>query len=125
MKSFSGEALRFLLAGAANTAITYGIYLLGLLVLPYRAAYTLAYALGIVLGYALNTWFVFRARFSGRRMLAYPMVYLLQFGLGILCLTILVERQWVNKQLAPLIVVVVTLPATFLASRLLIKGTSK
>lgn len=124
MKSFSGEALRFLLAGTANTAITYGIYLLGLLVLPYRVAYTLAYALGIVLGYALNTWFVFRAPFSWRRMLAYPMVYLLQYGLGILCLSVLVERQWVSKQLAPLIVVVVTLPVTFLASRLLIKGTS-
>lgn len=124
MKSFSGEALRFLLAGALNTAVTYAIYLLALQVLPYRAAYTLAYALGIVLGYALTTWFVFRAAWSWKRMLAYPMVYLLQYGLGVLFLTVLVERQWVSKELAPLLVVVVTLPVTFIASRLLIKGKS-
>ena len=124
MKSFSGEALRFLLAGALNTGVTYLIYLLALQVLPYRAAYTLAYALGIVLGYALTTWFVFRAPWSWKRMLAYPMVYLLQYGLGVLFLTVLVERQWVGKELAPLIVVVVTLPVTFIASRLLIKGKS-
>lgn len=124
MRSFNGEGLRFLIAGAANTALTYVAYLLALQVLPYRAAYSLAYALGIVLGYALNTWFVFHAAWSWKKMLAYPAVYLLQYGLGVLLLTLLVERQWISRELAPLVVVVITLPVTFLASRLLIKEKS-
>lgn len=122
MKSFNGEALRFLLAGAFNTAATYGIYLLALQVASYRVAYTGAYAIGIVLGYAVNTVFVFRAPWSWKRMLAYPLVYVLQYGVGLLCLTLLVERGWVSDEIAPLLVVVITLPLTFLASRYLIKG---
>jgi len=124
MKSFSGEALRFLIAGAANTAATYVIYLLALQVVPYRVAYTIAYALGIVLAYALNTRFVFRTPWRWKTLLAYPMVYLLQYGLGVACLTVLVERHWVSPELAPLLVVAITLPVTFVASRLLIKGKS-
>ncbi len=122
MKSFNGEALRFLLAGAFNTAATYGIYLLALQMVPYRVAYTGAYAIGIVLGYAVNTVFVFRAPWRWKRMLAYPLVYVLQYGVGLLCLTLLVERGWVSDKIAPLLVVVITLPLTFLASRYLIKG---
>jgi len=125
MRSFSGEALRFLLAGGFNTAATYVIYLAALQVVPYRVAYTGAYAIGIVLGYAVNTFFVFRARWSWKRMLAYPLVYLVQYGIGLLCLTLLVEQQWVRKELAPLIVVVITLPLTFLGTRYLIKGKSR
>lgn len=125
MKSFNGEALRFLLAGAFNTAVTYVIYLAALQVMPYRFAYTGAYAAGIVLGYAVNTYFVFRANWSWKRMLAYPLVYLMQYGLGLLCLTVLVERHWVGQQLAPLLVVLITLPLTFLASRYLIKGKTR
>lgn len=121
MKSFRGEALRFLLAGAFNTAVTYVVYLAALQVMPYRFAYTGAYAAGLVLGYAVNTYFVFRARWSWKKMLAYPLVYVMQYGLGLLCLTVLVERQWASKEWAPLLVVVLTLPLTFLASRYLIK----
>ncbi|MDQ3523958.1 MAG: GtrA family protein [Chloroflexota bacterium] len=122
MKSFSAEALRFLLVGAFNTAATYLLYLAALQVMPYRLAYTGAYAAGIVLSYALNTWFVFRAPWSWKRLMAYPLVYLLQYGLGLLFLSLLVERGWVSQELAPLAVVVITLPLTFLATRYLIKG---
>ncbi len=122
MKSFSAEALRFLLVGAFNAAATYVLYLAALQLMPYRLAYTGAYAAGIVLSYALNTWFVFRAPWSWKRLMAYPLVYLLQYGLGLLCLSLLVERGWVSQELAPLAVVVITLPLTFLATRYLIKG---
>lgn len=122
MRSFSGEALRFLMAGAVNTAATYAIYLMLLAISHYRIAYTAAYMIGVVLGYALNTFFVFRARWNWKRMLAYPLVYVLQYVAGLLCLTVLVEGHWVSKEVAPLAVVLVTLPLTFFASRYLIKG---
>ena len=123
-KFLNGEVLRFLVAGGANTAATYGIYLLVLQLLPYRVAYTIAYALGIVLAYALNTWFVFRSAWDWKKLLAYPLVYLLQYGLGMLCLTVLVEQAGVNAKFAPLVVVAITLPVSFFASRFLIKRPS-
>jgi len=122
MRFSSGEPLRFLLAGGFNTAATYLVYLGALQVLPYRVAYTVSFAVGIVVGYAVSTWFVFNAPWSWRKMLAYPLVYLMQYGVGLLVLSLLVERGWVDKRLAPLLVVVVTLPLTFVTSRYLIKG---
>ena len=122
MRFSSSEALRFLIAGAVNAAATYAIYLVALQFLPYRIAYSTAYAIGILLAYAVNTSFVFRARWSWKRMLAYPLVYLLQYAIGLACLTFLVEGGWVGKEIAPLVVVVLTLPITFIASRYLIKG---
>lgn len=122
MKFSSGEPLRFLLAGGFNTAITYLVYLGALQVVPYRFAYTASFALGIVLGYAINTWFVFKVPWSWPKMLAYPLVYLMQYVVGLLVLSLLVEHGWVDKRVAPLLVVIVTLPLTFVASRFLIKG---
>jgi putative flippase GtrA len=125
MRLFDGEAVRFLLAGAFNTAATYVIYLAALQLMPYRYAYSGAYAAGIVLGYAVNTWFVFRSRWRWKRLLAYPLVYLLQYAAGLLCLTVLVERHWARKEIAPLLVVAITLPLTFFASRYLIKEKAR
>jgi putative flippase GtrA len=124
MKSFKGEAFRFLVAGALNTAATYVLYLALLQIVPYRVAYTVSYAIGIVLAYAINTLFVFRSAWNWRRLLAFPLVYVVQYALGVLVLTLLVEPGFLSERLAPLGVVAITIPFTFLASRYLIKGRS-
>lgn len=122
MRFFRGEALRFLLAGAFNTGATYLVYLGALQVLPYRYAYSAAYASGIVIGYTVNTLFVFHEPWRWRRLLAFPLVYLLQYLLGLALLWLLVENSIASKEIAPLLVVAITLPLTFIASRRLIKG---
>lgn len=122
MKSCSGEALRFLLAGAFNTAATYLIYLGALQLLPYRYAYSAAYAIGIVIGYTVNTMYVFHEPWRWQRLIAYPLVYVLQYLVGLVLLSLLVENGVTSKELAPLLVVAITLPLTFFASRHLIKG---
>lgn len=125
MRFFEREAIRFLLAGGANTVVTYLIYLLLLHVLPYRVAYSATFVLGIVLGYTLNTRYVFRATWQWKRLAAYPLVYVVQYLLGVLLLTMLVERGLANEQVAPLVVVVLSLPIVFITSRLIIKARNQ
>jgi putative flippase GtrA len=122
MKSCSGEVLRFLLAGAFNTVATYLLYLGALQLVPYQHAYTAAFAIGIVLGYTINTRYVFHEPWRWRRLLAYPLVYVLQYLAGLAALWLLVENGLASKEIAPLLVIVVTIPLTFAASRFLIKG---
>lgn len=117
----SSDKLRFLAAGALNTGLTYLLYLLLLLALPYRLAYTGSYAAGIVISYALNTWYVFREPWSWKKLMAFPAVYAVQYLLGLLVITALVEWVSIPARYAPLLAVVVTLPATYLLSRALIK----
>lgn len=120
--SFSREALRFLIAGAINTGAGYLLYLVALQVLGYRTAYTVSYLLGIILSYALNTLFVFHQPWSWRALASFPLVYVLQYAVGFVLLSLLVARVGIKEEIAPLLVVVVTLPITFFASRYIIKG---
>ncbi|MGN6517798.1 MAG: GtrA family protein [Dokdonella sp.] len=114
------EILRFLAGGASTTAVSYAVYLLLLARLPYVAAYSIAYAVGIAWSYFANTWFVFRERASVSRALAFPLVYAVQYLVGSLLLFALVDGLHVPAAFGPLLVVVLTLPLTYVLSRRII-----
>jgi putative flippase GtrA len=116
------EFVRFLLAGGVNTALSYGIYLLFLLLFPYKIAYTISFLAGIALSYWLTSRFVFQRGLSLRSALRYPLIYLFQYVMGLIILTLLVEQFHMKARWAPVIVVVCTIPLTFLLSRFVIKG---
>jgi putative flippase GtrA len=118
---YSAEFVRFAFFGGINTGITYVIYLVLLSLLPYGIAYTISYAAGIFVSYWLNATFVFGEKLSVSRALQYPLVYVVQYVLGICVLYLLIEVLGCSRVLAPLLVVIVTLPVTFLLSRYLIK----
>ena len=111
---------RFVVAGAINTALTYLIYVLLALILPYAVAYTITTVLGIFISYFLNARFVFRRKLSFVVAVQYPAVYVTQYLLGLLLLYLLVEKARLSKFLAPILIVAATVPVTFLLSRLVI-----
>lgn len=112
-----GQALRFLAGGAFNTAATYLLYLLLQRLINYQAAYAISFLAGIALAYAINLGWVFRSAHTTKKALAFPLVYLAQYALGALLLALLVERLGVPQQVAPVVVIVVTIPITFVLSR--------
>lgn len=116
----AGESFRFLLAGLSNTLATYLFYLLLLIALPYAVAYTLAYIIGIVFSYAINTWWVFRKPWSWAKLFQFPLAYLVQYLAGVGLLYGLVVGLELSERLAPLISIALTLPLTFLISRWII-----
>jgi putative flippase GtrA len=115
------EFTRFLLVGATNTLFSYLLYLLLLLAMSPLLAYTLSYAAGIVLSYFLNVHFVFRKRVSLSSFLKFPLVYLIQYSLGVLVLWLLVNQAGMDSTWAGACVSIVTIPVTFVASRFVIK----
>ena len=122
MKFSDPEFRRFLLAGAFNTAVGYGLYLLLNTFLDYRGAYTISYVLGIVLSYAITTAFVFKRPWRWRRLLAYPSVYAVQYLVGLALIWLMVDRLGLPDTWAPLIILPITIPLTFALSRLIVKG---
>lgn len=108
---------RFLLSGAANTALTYGLYLVLLPFSGYAASYSLAFAAGIALAYFLGRVFVFRGGRPSRRHLLFPAVYLFQYGAGLAVVVAWVELLGLGAKLAPLGAIAVTVPTTFVLSR--------
>ena len=112
-----GQVWRFLVAGATNTLLTYGLYLLLLGPLGHRLAYALAYAAGIVLAYVLGRGFVFKRHAGWRSVLLTPIIYLLQFCVGLLIVETWITALGLRAELAPLVAIAATLPLTFVLSR--------
>lgn len=111
------EAGRFLLAGAANTAATYLIYLMLLPVLGYVAAYSTCYVAGILFSYALNTVFVFRTAPTARSVLLFPLVYVVQYLVGLGVLDGSIRYLGVPRPAALAVSIAVTIPLTFILAR--------
>ncbi|MCT2195588.1 GtrA family protein [Paenibacillus sp. p3-SID1389] len=114
--------LKFVIVGGLNTAITYGAYLLLLLCFEYKISYSISYILGILFSYYFNTKFVFREKITLLKFLKFPVVYLAQYLINVVILHILVEYINMPAEIVPLIVIVVSLPITYLLSKFIIKG---
>jgi putative flippase GtrA len=124
-KKLSPEFVRFVVSGFINTALTYVLFAGLSTFMHYNVAYTLVYIVGIVLAYVLNTRFVFKTPMHWKSMLAYPLVYVIQYGVSIVLLPILIEMLKMDRLIAAAVVIVVTLPISFLASRLIIRQGNK
>ena len=121
-KANSKEFAAFLLCGAANTLLTYALYVLLLLLMPYKLSYSLAYVCGIFISYYLNSQLVFKQPVSLAKFLKYPVVYIVQYLLGISVLYLCIDMLGFSEWLAPLVVILVSLPVTFVLSKFIIKG---
>jgi len=113
MKQF----IKFVGVGAINTFITYLLYLLLLIPLSYSIAYTITYICGIGFSYWLNLKYVFKEESSKKKIILFPLVYLVQYLLGILILYVSIEKFSIPKELAPLIVIILTVPLVFVLTK--------
>ena len=108
-----GAPLRFILAGGLNTAVTLVLYVTLLAFLPHPVAYTLTFVVGVVLSYLLNRSFVFRSVGGVTTMLLFPMVYVVQYLVGLLVVLVWVDLLGLPAALASIAAVIVTLPITY------------
>jgi putative flippase GtrA len=109
--------LRFLVAGATNTAITFAVYVALLLMVSHQVAYSLAFVFGVALAYVLNRTFVFGARGGVGAMALFPMVYVAQYIVGLLVVTVWVDVLGLPPALASMAAVMLTIPLTYVLSR--------
>ncbi len=119
------EFIKFIIVGLINTGVSYLIYLLLVLFLPYAAAFTISYILGILISYVLNSVIVFKARLNFKALLQFPVVYLIQYLLSMGIVFICVEYFRIGKIIPPLIASAAVIPVTFLLSRTLLKRYKK
>jgi putative flippase GtrA len=117
--------LRFVICGGLNTLLGYLIYLMLLSVADYRVAFTLSFLISIVFAYGLNARFVFDVKFSWRTLSRYPIVYIIQYVLGFLLLTLEVNLFGFDKRFCPLLNVAIQVPVTFLLNKWFLIGSSK
>jgi len=122
MKSTNREFFRFIFWGGVNTLTGYLIYAFLLHFFAYLICYSISYVLSIFISYFLNSKFVFREQLRLRKALKYPLVYVNQYVLGAVSLYLLVQFLKINKLVAPLLIVLLTIPVTYFLSRRIVRG---
>lgn len=117
-KGWVWQGLRFIAAGAMNTLGTILLYQLLLFLLPYGAAYTLAWLAGLVFVNVAYPRFVYRKPAVTRRdTLLNSAFYLLSFGASYVLLYLFTSAlQW-PPRLSIFAVLLITVPANFLITR--------
>lgn len=117
--SLVGQALRFLVVGGTNTILTY-VLLVGLaLIIPFPAAYAIAFAVGLAWTLYATRRFVFRSTARWRVLAVYLGWYLLVFGVGQLVIHLLNPHGFWPVVWTSLVILLVTTPLTFLGGRLI------
>ncbi len=117
------ELFRYLLVGGFNTLISYSLYLLLLPVLPYLLAFTSAYIISIFTSYLLQTKFVFKKKVVLASALKFPMLYIYLYFMNTGLIYICVNFILIDEVLAPIMVLVLTVPIGFKLSSIIIKNT--
>lgn len=120
-RPFRLEIFRFVIAGGINTLLTLALYWLLLTWLEYRLAYTASFVAGIVSGFVLNTYIVFRVPWSWMRLLAFPSVHAVNYVVGLAIVWFGVRVIGVEERIAPVVAAVVILPLNFLMTRFVVK----
>lgn len=116
------SGLRFLIAGTANTVLTYILYLSLLDIAGHQVSYAISFTAGILISYILGRIFVFKKHQGYRSAIMLPFVYILQYAVGATMLWILVDILHKSPTLAPAVSILVTLPITYILSKLVFVG---
>lgn len=120
MRFLNKEFLKFIITGLINTLISYLVYFILLNITTYYISYFVSYFIGIVVSYLINTWFVFREKVSMKKMFKFPVVYLVQFLINSLGLILFVDKLNMNEKIAPVLIIILTIPITYLISKKII-----
>ncbi len=119
------QFIKFIGVGSINTIVTYLLYLLLLFVATYRISYTIAYIFGIGFSYWLNLKLVFREKGSRGKIVLFPLVYLVQYILGMIILYITIDKFDLPEEIAPILVVLMTIPLTFILTKIIMEMNKK
>lgn len=114
------QGIRFLIGGASNTLLAYAIYLLLLYITPYATAYTLSYVIGIISGFAINTYFVFHSKWNWRKFFSFPLIHIFNYIASMGIVVASTEILGIPKQISPIIATATMLPINFILTKALI-----
>jgi putative flippase GtrA len=117
------QFVRFLQVGVTNTVGTYLLYLALILILPYVIAYSITFVVGVLFSAWLNARYSFTIRLTGRTLVRFVIIYVINFMLSMQLLIVCVEMMNIPQTIAPLAVLAVFTPINFFSSRLALTGT--
>lgn len=125
MELSKNSFVRFIFSGGANTAFTYLVYLSLLCFFDYKVSFTISYISGIAFAYFANRFFVFNSDKGVSSVILLPVVYLIQYVMGLLIVAFWVDVLSLSAKLAPIASTVLLIPVTYVMMRFVFKRTGR
>jgi putative flippase GtrA len=113
------QAARFLIVGAVNSLVSGATFIWLSSRIDPALAYTIAFALGLVIALGATPRVVFGASASARQRLRYAGLYLAVYLVGLLAVQILFRLMGLNSVLVSVVVFLITAVTSFIGARLI------
>ena len=119
-KETFGELIRFGIVGTTSAAIHYGIYWVLQHWINVNVAYTIGYVLSFLVNYYLSAHFTFKENTSATNGIGFGGAHLMNYLLHIVLFNFFL---WIglSRELAPIAVLAIAVPANFLMVRFVFK----
>ena len=114
---FKKQIIGFGITGTLSTLLMFVLYVVLHQTMSYQSAYLIAYCVSVLVLYFMNVIFVFDNPITLKSFLKFPLIYLLQYLVGAVFLEFIV-RLGFSVTFAPVVVVILLLPVTFVLNRL-------
>ena len=119
-KETAFEIVRFGIVGVLSTALHYGIYWVLQHWINVNIAYTIGYVLSFLVNYYLSAHFTFKAKTSAKNGIGFGGAHLVNYLLHIVLFNFFL---WIglSRELAPIAVLAIAVPANFVMVRFVFK----
>lgn len=119
-KETFGELVRFAIVGTTAAVIHYGIYWVLQHWINVNIAYTIGYVLSFLVNYYLSAHFTFKAKTSAKNGIGFGGAHLVNYLLHIVLFNFFL---WIglSRELAPIAVLAIAVPANFVMVRFVFK----
>lgn len=114
------ELIRFAIVGTTSAALHYGIYWVLQHWINVNIAYTIGYLLSFLVNYYLSAHFTFKAKTSAKNGIGFGGAHLVNYLLHIVLFNFFL---WIglSRELAPIAVLAIAVPANFVMVRFVFK----
>jgi putative flippase GtrA len=120
-RRLSRQFASYIAIGAANTLLSFALYVVLQMFTPYWLAYSLSFVAGVAFLFVANARIVFAVPATAAVAARFVAAYLLSYLVGLATIVVLVAGLGVPPVVAPLGVIVCMLPINFLSSRLVFR----
>lgn len=119
------EFLRFIIVGVINTGHYYMWYLLLIYIaqLHYMISHLIAVVISMIASYFLSIYFTYKVPFKWKSFLLFPLTQLFNVVMQSIGMFVVVEWLHLQEVVAPVFVLVITVPATYFVTRRILYGS--
>jgi putative flippase GtrA len=119
-KRLKNQILGFAVTGTLSTLLMLVVYTGLNKIINYQYAYLSAYSISVIVLYFMNSQFVFKDEpISSKTFIEFLIIYLVQYFVGAVSLEFII-RHGFSPTYAPVLVVILLLPVTFVLNRIVL-----